>query len=152
MSDTEPDVEKATRVPGAKPGTEVYKKKRGAKRLPDGVGSQSKTAVNNRMTRRYPDDSGPISLGRSVGTANIGYIPPRQTEVKETIMETFERIGGVARYAEWADKNPREFYEHYIKILPLQIKTSIHLAGEFTHILEAARARSPKRDAVVSEQ
>jgi hypothetical protein len=66
---------------------------------------------------------------------------PTQREVKETVLQTFERIGGIENYATWAKQNQDKFYEHYIKILPLEIKASIHMAGEFTSILEEARSR-----------
>lgn len=61
--------------------------------------------------------------------------------IKENIVLTFELLGGVAAYTEWAKKNPDKFYEHYIKILPSELKAEINVSADFAGILERARAR-----------
>lgn len=65
--------------------------------------------------------------------------------IKENIVLTFELLGGVSAYAEWARKNPDKFYEHYIKILPSELKTEINVSTDFAGILERARTRVEQR-------
>lgn len=100
--------------------------------------------ASSRRAKRLAayDNSG---LARAVPGIAAGYgMAPTETqkEVKETIVDTFYRIGGVEAYAKWARENPGKFYEQYVKILPLEIKGSIHVAGEFTSILASARTRA----------
>ncbi len=113
--------------------------------------STSQSAVSHRNARKYPGKNQRTSYLDQTPFADPSYTNPRQKEVQATVIETFERIGGVKAYAEWAENNRGEFYGHYIKILPLQIKASIHMAGEFTSILESARARVGKTSPVVIE-
>ena len=61
--------------------------------------------------------------------------------VKQSIALTFEKLGGVNGYAKWAAKNPDKFYEHWIKILPVEIKAEVNVTTDFASILEQARGR-----------
>ena len=65
--------------------------------------------------------------------------------IKENVVLTFEMLGGVHRYAEWADKNPDRFYDHWIKMLPAEIKAEVSVTHDFTGILERARGRVSER-------
>jgi hypothetical protein len=39
---------------------------------------------------------------------------------KENIQAVFVRLGGTAAMAEWAGKNPTEFYKIYARLLPIE--------------------------------
>lgn len=64
------------------------------------------------------------------------------TSVKESVGMVFEKLGGVNGYAKWAAKNPDKFYDHYMKILPVELKAEVNVTTDFTHILDAARTRA----------
>jgi len=67
--------------------------------------------------------------------------------VKESITLVFEKLGGVNGYAKWAAKNPDKFYEHYLKVLPVELKAEVNVTTDFAIILEAARLRgSPQKN------
>jgi hypothetical protein len=69
--------------------------------------------------------------------------------VKESVSMVFERLGGVVGYAEWAKENPDKFYDHYIKILPVEMKAEVNVTTDFTNILESARQRAlPQEDII----
>ena len=61
--------------------------------------------------------------------------------IKENVVLTFELLGGVHEYAAWAKKNPDKFYDHWIKMLPAEIKAEVSVTHDFTDILERARTR-----------
>lgn len=61
--------------------------------------------------------------------------------IKESVVLTFELLGGVQAYASWAAKNPDKFYDHYIKLLPSEVKAELSVSHDFTNVLERARAR-----------
>lgn len=41
-----------------------------------------------------------------------------RSDVIMTFYQVFQHIGGMARLADWADKNPSEFYKIYGRLLP----------------------------------
>lgn len=43
--------------------------------------------------------------------------------VRNVLQASFDAIGGVEALTEWAQNNPKEFYQLYIKLLALQAKT-----------------------------
>ena len=43
-------------------------------------------------------------------------------QVVSLFNETFELIGGVARFAVWANDNPTQFYTLYSKLIPVQVE------------------------------
>lgn len=61
--------------------------------------------------------------------------------IKESVVLTFELLGGVRAYTEWARKNPDKFYDHYIKLLPSEIKAELSVTQDFAGVLERARMR-----------
>lgn len=71
--------------------------------------------------------------------------PPKQRRVtqsiKENIVLTFEMLGGVEKYAEWAKSNPDKFYSHWVSLLPSEIKAEVNVSHDFVTVLEKARAR-----------
>jgi hypothetical protein len=72
--------------------------------------------------------------------------------IKENVVLTFELLGGVAAYAKWAEKNPDKFYDHYIKILPSELKAEVNVSADFTGILERARNRVSQQSLDVINQ
>lgn len=75
--------------------------------------------------------------GRVKGTPN------KTTDtVKNILIETFDRLGGVETLSAWARENQTEFYKLWIKLLPHDVKTSIEVREEVTEIpdpIESAR-------------
>jgi uncharacterized MAPEG superfamily protein len=57
--------------------------------------------------------------GRVAGTPN-----KVTATVKDNILAVFNRLGGTAQMAEWAQENQTEFYRIYAKLLPADIKLS----------------------------
>lgn len=55
--------------------------------------------------------------GRKKGTPN-----KVTRDVKAAIERCFEDIGGDAKFAEWAQENPTEFYKLWGKLLPSKIE------------------------------
>ena len=62
--------------------------------------------------------------------------------VKESITLVFEKLGGVNGYAMWAAEHPDKFYEHYLKVLPVELKADVSVTADFSAILDAARRRA----------
>ena len=62
--------------------------------------------------------------------------------VKESVALVFEKMGGVNGYFKWATNNPDKFYDHYLKILPVEMKAEVNVVTDFSNILEAARLRA----------
>lgn len=55
--------------------------------------------------------------GRKKGTPN------RVTStVKDNVLAVFDKIGGVAAMATWAQENPTDFYRIYARMLPTEPK------------------------------
>lgn len=58
--------------------------------------------------------------GRKKGTPN------KQTkEVKQNLVEAFEKLGGIDNFVKWGRENETEFYKLWTKILPSEIKADI---------------------------
>jgi len=58
--------------------------------------------------------------GRTKGTPN------KITHgAKENIMQVFEMLGGAKGFAEWAKENQTEFYRHYSKLIPTEVKQEL---------------------------
>lgn len=52
-------------------------------------------------------------------------------EVKAQILATYERLGALKAFAEWAGENKTEFYRIYAKLAPTEIIADItHYAAE----------------------
>jgi hypothetical protein len=54
--------------------------------------------------------------GRKPGSKNI-----LTKTVKENLVAAFEQMGGLPAFVQWAKKNPKDFYGHYAKMLPLEV-------------------------------
>lgn len=61
--------------------------------------------------------------------------------VKDCILQTYNNMGGVEGYTRWAEKNPTLFYDHWAKLLPLEIKATMEINTNITSLLEQARLR-----------
>lgn len=61
--------------------------------------------------------------------------------VKQSIMETFNNMGGVEGYTRWAERNPDKFYEHWAKLLPIEMKATMEVNTNISTILQQARLR-----------
>lgn len=85
------------------------------------------------------------------GAAKTKKVRKRTLAVKDSIVLVFEKLGGVKGYARWAAKNPDKFYEHYIKVLPIQVKAEVNVTNDFAEILEAARLRGSNEPVAVVE-
>jgi hypothetical protein len=63
--------------------------------------------------RRGGSKPGERRGGRQKGTPNkVG------RTVKESVMETFERLGGVEHMTKWAQQNPGDFYRLAARLIP----------------------------------
>jgi len=58
--------------------------------------------------------------GRKKGTPN-----KVSTSVKESLKSVYDRLGGDEAMLEWARENPEEFYRHWIKMLPTEVKQDV---------------------------
>lgn len=69
--------------------------------------------------------SRPKTGGRVAGTPN-----KLSGLAKDNIAAVFNRLGGTAGMAEWAQENKTQFYQIYSKLMPLQVEGS-GSEGEF---------------------
>ena len=58
--------------------------------------------------------------GRKKGTPN-----KTTQSVKESLKYVYDRMGGDEAFFEWGSKNPEEFYRHWIKMLPTEVKQDV---------------------------
>jgi hypothetical protein len=65
----------------------------------------------------------------------VSHIPvPRaigRRKMADTFHDTFELIGGVPRFAQWADRNQTEFYKLFARMIPTEAHASVNHTGEF---------------------
>ena len=45
-----------------------------------------------------------------------------QRDIVKQFQQVFQMIGGLPRFALWADQNPDAFYQHYSKLLPATLR------------------------------
>lgn len=57
--------------------------------------------------------------GRTAGTPNKA-----TSTVKDNMLAVFNRVGGTAKMAEWAEANLTEFYKLYARLIPTDVKLS----------------------------
>jgi UV DNA damage repair endonuclease len=85
--------------------------------------------------------------GRKQGSLN------RYTNtVKDSVLEAFEKLGGVKHMVAWAKKHPTDFYRIASKLIPQQINADVqhfHEASELPdheleHIASTGSPRTPK--------
>ena len=70
-----------------------------------------------------------MALGKKTGGRKKG-TPNKQTkEVKQNLIEAFEKLGGLDGMVDWASKNQGEnlgeFYKLWVKVLPVEMKTDL---------------------------
>lgn len=53
--------------------------------------------------------------GRQKGTPNKA-----TAEVKQSLLDAFEKLGGVDGLVRWGIDNPTEFYKLWVKVMPVQ--------------------------------
>lgn len=94
--------------------------------------------VEENKKRRGRPPGQPKSGGRKKGSANIA-----TKEVKDALLEAFDRLGGISGLVEWGEDNKTEFYKLWTKLLPHQI----HLAGAAGKDLFQAFAEQVKKEA-----
>jgi hypothetical protein len=58
--------------------------------------------------------------GRQAGTPNKA-----TASVKAALEEAFERLGGVEVLAKWAEENPGQFFQLWVKILPRDFNATV---------------------------
>lgn len=64
--------------------------------------------------------SRPKTGGRKPGSTN-----KVTKSVKESLKNVYERLGGDEAMLAWAAENPDEFYRHWIKMLPTEVKQDV---------------------------
>lgn len=78
--------------------------------------------------------------GRKAGVPN-----KVSRQVKENVVEVFDRIGGVDHMVRWAQEYPTEFYKFYVKMMPTQSEIS-GMDGEELPINIGLRFINPEDD------
>jgi len=58
--------------------------------------------------------------GRKAGSKN-----KMSACARENVIAVFNRLGGTAYMAEWAEENPSEFFRIYARLVPQELKASI---------------------------
>lgn len=66
-----------------------------------------------------------MALGKKTGGRKKGTPNRVSTSVKESLKSVYERLGGDDAMLEWAAQNPDEFYRHWIKMLPTEVKNDV---------------------------
>lgn len=71
-----------------------------------------------------------MALGKKTGGRKKGTPNKNSITVKESLKNVYERMGGDDAMLAWAQENPDEFYRHWIKMLPTEVKNDITSNGE----------------------
>lgn len=71
-----------------------------------------------------------MALGKKTGGRKKGTPNKTSLTVKESLKNVYERMGGDDAMLAWAQENPDEFYRHWIKMLPTEVKNDITSNGE----------------------
>lgn len=66
-----------------------------------------------------------MALGQKTGGRQKGTPNKMTKNVKEALVEAFERMGGVESLIAWGQDNPDEFYKLWIKLLPNEVKAEL---------------------------
>lgn len=70
--------------------------------------------------------------------------------IKESLMDTFQLMGGTKALHEWAIKNPSKFFELWIKLLPKEVNNNIaNKDGEEFKIKEMSSSEAARKIAYV---
>lgn len=65
-----------------------------------------------------------MALGRKTGGRVKGSVNKQTKEVKQNIIEAFEKLGGVDGFVKWGKENQTEFYRIYSKLIPVDMQSS----------------------------
>jgi len=79
--------------------------------------------------------------GRKKGTPN-----KTTRQVKEALIEAFERLGGVDSLVEWGQDNREEFYKLWVKVLPTQINDTVEVTDKKKTIRITRASREDDND------
>lgn len=66
-----------------------------------------------------------MALGKKTGGRKKGTPNKVQRTVRESLVSVYERLGGDDAMLSWASENPEEFYRHWIKMLPTEVKQDV---------------------------
>ena len=66
-----------------------------------------------------------MALGKKTGGRKKGTPNKVQRTVRESLVSVYERLGGDDAMLSWAAENPEEFYRHWIKMLPTEVKQDV---------------------------
>lgn len=70
-----------------------------------------------------------MANGRKTGGRQAG-VPNKVTgTVRDNMLAVFNRLGGTAQMATWAQENQTEFYKLYARLLPTEINQSTEHSG-----------------------
>lgn len=65
-----------------------------------------------------------MALGKKTGGRVKGSVNKQTKEVKQNIIEAFEKLGGVDGFVAWGRDNPTDFYRIYSKLIPVDMQSS----------------------------
>ena len=66
-----------------------------------------------------------MALGKKTGGRKKGTPNKVQRTVRESLISVYDRLGGDEAMLAWAAENPEEFYKHWIKMLPTEVKQDV---------------------------
>ena len=93
-------------------------------------------------THLVPRQPWEIRLAEMANSTSAGFRVPRnetvkRTQVVDSVLDTFELLGGTSRMTLWANENLGDFYKIYAKLAPRQIEKEVtHDGGvQIVHVL-----------------
>lgn len=66
-----------------------------------------------------------MALGKKTGGRKKGTPNKVSGTVRESLISVYEGLGGDQAMLSWAAENPDEFYRHWIKMLPTEVKQDV---------------------------
>jgi len=70
------------------------------------------------------------TTGRKFGGRQKGTPNKTTRQVKEALIEAFERLGGIDSLVEWGKDNREEFYKLWVKVLPAQLNDTVEVTDK----------------------
>lgn len=64
-----------------------------------------------------------MARGQKTGGRQVGTLNKVTTIFKDAVRTVYEDIGGHAAFAEWAKKNPTDFYKIAARLIPTEINS-----------------------------
>jgi hypothetical protein len=96
-------------------------------------------AATSHVVPREPWE---IRLSEMANSTRAGFRVPRnetikRTQVVDSVLDTFELLGGTSRMTLWANENLGDFYKIYAKLAPRQIEQEVKHDGgvKILHVL-----------------